>query len=178
MIAMQYGFTLPADYDMAIIERRIGERGHLLDNFPGLRFKAYLYSRRQGGAGENRYAPFYLWDDPAGMDRFLASEGFADLCRAFGRPSIELWPLWQAQLHEGWQNAGYLSIEVATLGREPNLPEQRRQRLSQASPGALAVVDAYDPGQWRALRANLWASQVDAAHIDSSQLYKIGYLAR
>jgi hypothetical protein len=46
MLAMQYSFTFPADYDMAIIERRIAENGHRLDGFPGLLFKAYLYARR------------------------------------------------------------------------------------------------------------------------------------
>jgi hypothetical protein len=34
MLAMQYRFVLPADYDMAIIRQRIHERGHLLDGFP------------------------------------------------------------------------------------------------------------------------------------------------
>jgi hypothetical protein len=36
MIAMQYSLVLPADYDMAIIGRRIAERGHLTDGLPGL----------------------------------------------------------------------------------------------------------------------------------------------
>jgi len=40
MIAMQYRFPLPADYDMAIIDRRIADKGHLTDGFPGLLFKA------------------------------------------------------------------------------------------------------------------------------------------
>ena len=35
MIAMQYSFVLPADYDMAIIDRRIREKGPLLDGFRG-----------------------------------------------------------------------------------------------------------------------------------------------
>jgi hypothetical protein len=45
MIAMQYSFTLPADYDMSIIDRRIRDKGPLLDNFPNLRLKAYLTAR-------------------------------------------------------------------------------------------------------------------------------------
>ena len=32
MIATQYRFPLPADYDMAIIDRRIADRGHLTDD--------------------------------------------------------------------------------------------------------------------------------------------------
>ena len=46
MIAMQYSFTLPADYDMSVIDRRIADTGPLLDGFPGLKFKAYLVARR------------------------------------------------------------------------------------------------------------------------------------
>jgi len=34
MIVMQYRFTLPADYDMTIIEKRIEENGAKLDGFP------------------------------------------------------------------------------------------------------------------------------------------------
>ena len=47
MIVMQYRFTLPADYDMAVIETRIRENGAKLDGFPGLLIKAYLFSRRE-----------------------------------------------------------------------------------------------------------------------------------
>ena len=62
MIAMQYRFTLPADYDMSIIERRIRDKGPLLDRFPGLGFKAYLYAVADDtatGGRENLYAPFW-----------------------------------------------------------------------------------------------------------------------
>jgi hypothetical protein len=34
MIAMQYSFALPADYDMAIVDRRIAEKGHSSTIFP------------------------------------------------------------------------------------------------------------------------------------------------
>ena len=49
MIAMQYGFTLPGDYDMSIIDRRIRDKGPLLDGFPNLGFKAYLFTRAPVG---------------------------------------------------------------------------------------------------------------------------------
>ena len=50
MIAMQYKIVLPSDYPMETIEARIKEKGHLLDGFPGLIFKAYLYSRKDVSA--------------------------------------------------------------------------------------------------------------------------------
>lgn len=41
MHAIQYEIALPADYNMAIIERRVATRGPRLDEFPGLGLKAY-----------------------------------------------------------------------------------------------------------------------------------------
>jgi hypothetical protein len=84
---------------MALIEQRIASNGARLDGFPGLLFKAYLYSRQDDEAlpgRENRYAPFYVWHSAEAMHRFLASEGFAALTRHFGWPRIETWHLLQA----------------------------------------------------------------------------------
>jgi hypothetical protein len=57
MIAMQYSFTLPADYDMAIIDRRIAQKSGFTDNFPKLLFKAYLTARRGEDSAENLSRP-------------------------------------------------------------------------------------------------------------------------
>ncbi|MFE9425544.1 DUF4865 family protein [Kitasatospora sp. NPDC006697] len=93
MQAMQYEITLPADYDMGIIHRRVAERGHLLDAFPGLGLKAYLVRERgQDGSPVNQYAPFYLWNTTAGRNAFLAGPGFRGLCADFGRPEVRSWP--------------------------------------------------------------------------------------
>ncbi|PSU99800.1 DUF4865 family protein [Photobacterium kishitanii] len=94
MIAMQYKIVLPSDYPMESIEKRIKEKGHLLDGFPGLIFKAYLYSRKDAKSYENpvnSYAPFYVWRDHHAMMSFLQSDGFKALCGQFGRPKVETW---------------------------------------------------------------------------------------
>jgi hypothetical protein len=96
MIAMQYSFVLPGDYDMAVIDHRIREKGPMLDGFPHLRFKAYLSARTQDDGFtslENLYAPFYLWDEPAGLDAFLTGPGFSAVARDFGWPSVRTWML-------------------------------------------------------------------------------------
>jgi hypothetical protein len=36
MLAMQYSFTLPADFDMDIISARVAAKGPLVNGFPGL----------------------------------------------------------------------------------------------------------------------------------------------
>lgn len=94
MIAMQYRFPLPADYDMAIIDRRIANKGHLTDGFPGLLFKAYLSACKTGPARDNAYAPFYVWNTVDGMHAFLNGPGFAGVSQAFGRPAVATWLVW------------------------------------------------------------------------------------
>jgi hypothetical protein len=92
MIAMQYVFTLPADYDMGRIIDRVAQKGAAFDNFPGLAFKAFLMSEAgRDGAVVNRYAPFYVWQSPEAIVGFLGSPGFAALVASFGRPQIRTW---------------------------------------------------------------------------------------
>lgn len=89
---MQYELTLPADYDMSIIRRRVATRGHRTDDFPGLGLKAYLIRERANGSPVNQYAPFYLWHDTGGMSRFLVGGGgFHGTVDDFGRPPVRHW---------------------------------------------------------------------------------------
>lgn len=46
MIEFQYRFTLPADYDMEIIHKRVADNGHRFDEFPNLYFKSFLPCQR------------------------------------------------------------------------------------------------------------------------------------
>ncbi|CAM5669158.1 hypothetical protein STENM327S_09297 [Streptomyces tendae] len=47
MHAMQYTFTLPADFPVDVIRERVARTGHLLDDWPGLGLKAYLIRERE-----------------------------------------------------------------------------------------------------------------------------------
>ena len=131
MIATQYGFTLPVDYDMNIIERRIREKGHLLNGFPDLRFKAYLSAERRKGSAENLYAPFYLWDDPAGVDNFITGPGFAALTRDFGWPVVKTFVVWHAALGQDLSEARVACREWIRSGRTAicRLCVRRKSRL-------------------------------------------------
>ncbi|SMD26181.1 protein of unknown function [Kibdelosporangium aridum] len=92
MYAMQYSITLPTDYDMGIIRNRVATRGHMMDNFEGLAFKAYLIRSVADGSPVNSYAPFYVWNDVGGMGRFLwGGGGFQGIVRDFGRPVVRHW---------------------------------------------------------------------------------------
>jgi len=84
MIVMQYRFTLPADYDIAIVEKRIAQNGARLNGFAGLLFKAFLVSRREDAhTEENRYAPLYVWEDAGAMAQFFTKPWLSQADRGF-----------------------------------------------------------------------------------------------
>ena len=185
MIAMQYAITLPADYDMAIIRRRIAEKGHLLDDFPGLAFKAYLHAARDDAAlpsRDNLYAPFYLWRDSEGMNAFLAGAGFATLARDFGRPVVRTWIPWQAELAADLRNAVCATREHVAIPAQADLAELRAAEIAAArqdrAAGALAAISACDPADWTLLRLRLWPTlRPDLAHAER-QLYRVGHVSQ
>jgi hypothetical protein len=58
MYAKQYEVTLPADYDMRIVRRRVADASHILDGRAGLGLKAYVIRERGSrGSPVNEYAP-------------------------------------------------------------------------------------------------------------------------
>jgi hypothetical protein len=175
MLAMQYSFTLPADYDMAIIQDRISRFGHLLDNAPQLLIKAYLYAQKGEYSEENLYAPFYLWNSSAGMSDFLIGEGFKGLSRAFGWPQVRQWLPWVTHFdrlrlsqatcatRQTWPIAPYSDLNVL----------QQRQWVA---PGALASIVAFDPTFWQLVRLDLWQA-LPTEIAPNAQCYRIGHLS-
>lgn len=183
MIAMQYGFVLPADYDMAVIDRRILEKGPLLDGFPRLRFKAYLAARKQDAgfvSTENLYAPFYLWDEPEGIDSFLSSPGFAALTRDFGWPSVQTWLVWHAELTANLKAATYATRDIGAIPAYSDLASQRDNAIAQAKSairaGALAAVVAFDPTRWMMARFALWPG-LPPVVAETMQFYTVGHVS-
>jgi len=183
MIAMQYSFVLPADYDMAIIERRIREKGSLLDGFPRLRFKAYLSARKQGAgftSAENLYAPFYLWDEPEGISDFLTSSGFTSLTRDFGWPIVRTWIVWHTELGSNLGAARFASREIMSITPYSDLILQQDKAIVGAQEamhdGALASVAAFDPTSWTMMRFRLWRTP-PATTNDATQTYAVGHVS-
>src|SRR5262249_26009413 len=128
-------FTLPADYDMTIIERRIADKGPLLDGFPNLKFKAYLSARREGdgtGSRENLYAPFYVWENGDGLSDFLGGAAFASLTQSFGWPAIRTWVVWRAHLSEKASRATFATRDLFVTQPFAALDELRRSESDAA----------------------------------------------
>ncbi len=164
MYAMQYELTLPADYDMEIIRKRVRDRGAGTDGFPGLGFKAYLI-RERGIAGSlvNQYAPFYVWREISGMNTFLwGGSGFASLVDDFGRPPVRHWT--GVDHRPGPANArtpiaAVRRIEPMAAGVDPTEPvraarEELRERTEWA--GVHSTALAVDPQRWELVHFTLW----------------------
>lgn len=183
MIAMQYGFTLPADYDMTIIDRRMRDKGPLLDGYPDLRFKAYLAARRKEGdplERENLYAPFYLWDAPSGIDRFLSGPGFSAVTRDFGWPVVRTWVVWHAEIGADVTQASHADRLISPIAPHADLDALRREADAETEAamraGALAVVTGFDPTGWTRMRFRLWSSPPPSAS-DAGQSYTVGHVS-
>ncbi|KIA79443.1 DUF4865 family protein [Chromobacterium phragmitis] len=179
MLTMQYRIVLPTDYPMAIIERRIAERGHLTDGLPGLAFKAYLYAiKGEPGAAANAYAPFYLWRTAEGMRDFLSGPGFAALSESFGRPVVNGAVAWFGEWQGEAEAARHAVIERLPLSAVEPLAARRaaeegwgRTRLRDEN--ALGAASAFDPAEWSLTRILLLREAPDNLG-PGCELYRVG----
>jgi hypothetical protein len=186
MIAMQYSFVLPADYDMTVIDRRIRDKGPLLDGFPRLRFKAYLSARKHDNgftSADNLYAPFYLWDQPEGLDAFLTSPGFAAVSRDFGWPMVRTWVVWHAELEPELGEARFATREIVPIRPHSDLASLRTDAVTDAQTavrcGALAAVAAFDPTGWTLVKFRLWRVLPEGQQQGAKdvQTYGVGHMS-
>ncbi|OWV83608.1 D-amino acid aminotransferase [Rhizobium sp. R72] len=181
MMAMQYSFTLPADYDMSIIDRRIRDKGPMLDGFSGLGFKAYLSARKgEYGSRENLYAPFYFWQQPERASDFLTSPGFEGLTQSFGWPQVKTWIVWHAETAPSPAEAGFATEETITIEPYSSLAEIRDEEIRRAQREArqadvVASVSAFEPTNWTALRFSLHRSAPLIA--GAGQIYRVGHVS-
>jgi hypothetical protein len=183
VIGMQYSVTLPADYDMEIIARRIRGKGHLMNGFEGLGFKAFLMARRDAGTYSsmtNLYAPFYIWRRAEGMAEFLSGPGFSALSNDFGRPPVTSWTIWEAKIGSQLPEARFAQRQIVAIAPEADLhtlreAEWRRAEDTMAA-GAVASISAFDPCLWTLLRFSFWKHPIKAS-TGKSQIYEVGHLA-
>ena len=163
MHAMQYEITLPADYDMRIIHHRVETKGPLLDSFAGLGLKAYCVRERGAdGSPVNQYAPFYLWNEPSGMNRFLWGPGFRGIVADFGRPVVRTWTglgFERGPAYAERPRAASRTLAPVTPGADPaDVIEASLAGLKQHARtlGVHSAALAGDPGCWEVAVFTLW----------------------
>ncbi|MEU9339756.1 DUF4865 family protein [Streptomyces sp. NPDC048278] len=177
MHAMQYEFTLPADYDMGVIRSRVARVGHLLDGWDGLGVKSYLMRERgHHGSPVNQYGPFYLWNTVQGMNAFLWGGAFQGPVDDFGRPRVRQW-------------TGLAFEEGTATGRPAAFAVRRRQRVPDgvelaafmagaadetgrlaAEDGAVLAAAAVDTHTWELVHFSLWTHDTPKAEGDVFQV--------
>lgn len=186
MYAMRYGITLPADYDMKIIRERVASRGPLTDDYEGLGFKAYLVRERGvDGSPVNEYAPFYLWEDTGGMNRFLwGGGGFGGIVADFGRPAVSHWTgvaFGHGPRYGTRPRGASRVVEPIPAGADPAAAVAEAagawEERSEAA-GVHSVVLAVDPRHWQLVRFTLWAGPApDGADGAHGERYEVLHLS-
>ena len=171
MLAMQYSFEFPDEFDMASLRRRVEDKGPLFDDYPGLAQKAFMINEGEaevlGDRIGNEYATFYLWEDDAAARAFLESEAFAAVTEAFGRPRVRLWQVLS------FKRTGGLRPRLAV---QESMPIQAGERLADIrrqeeqtgndwlnSRGFHSQIVGLDPHRWELVRFSLWADLRAAA---------------
>jgi hypothetical protein len=184
MLAMQYSFTLPGNYDMSVIARRVQEKGRAFDDFPQLVFKAFLAARKDDDAvssGENLYAPFYLWRTVGGMQDFLCGDKFRALVDSFGWPAVRTWAPIAFDHAAVAGEARFATRELVNLDPHANLDIFRRREteLSKAAIhcGALYALSAFEPTTWTYVRFRLWREMPAGDDVASAQVYRVLHLS-
>jgi hypothetical protein len=173
MHAMEYGFTLPADFDMPALAAKVQAAVHLTDTLPGLGWKAYMFRHRgSDGSPVNRYASFYLWNDVCAMNRLLWGGGpFHRIVAYFGRPGVEHWVGAAFERGPAIGTAPRSATRSTTalpqdIDPAPAIARAADDLATMArSKGVHSVLLAVDPRAWELLRFTLWS---DAAPADAS----------
>ncbi|HEV2677749.1 MAG TPA: DUF4865 family protein [Aliidongia sp.] len=177
MFAMQYTIPLPADYDMAIIRRRVAEKGHLLDDFPGLGVKAYLIRERGvAGADRNEYAPFYLWPQIQSIWPFVAGPGFKGLTESFGWVSVRSWAGLDVSIRPDFDGRTIVAASRQLMPVAPatdlaalrRAEADRQAELTERSDGPALHAVALDIERWQLARFALWTGEDQQAKREES----------
>lgn len=180
MLTLHYPITLPADYDMSTIRRRVAERHAPFDTLAGLGFKAFLIRERITGAHVNEYAPFYVWTQPFGARDFLLGPKFDAVVQSFGRPTAFEGIVTALHLNgdqEAFRAARSMTVERFSLRPGIDLAnwavdenELHLARIDEV--GLLARVVSLEAGSWTAVRTELWAG-ADIAHTATAARYEV-----
>ena len=177
MLAMHYAITLPGDYDMDIIRRRVADKGHLADQLPQLAFKAFLVSQKgELGNRENSYAPFYLWHSPAGAIDIIMGDMFKGIVDSFGWQKINNWLVCCYSQNKRQLQSKYALKQIIHLKEGLDLKELRRQEeeLHQQSITADNIshcLTGINPESWTLVRFSL-ATEITRREAENQEIKK------
>lgn len=175
MLAMQYSIPLPVDYDAARIRERVQARRALFDDHPGLLHKSFIYSEK-----DHIYAPFYIWKETGGAERFLLDDLFKGVTDAFSRHRVRSWIVLSMAYGNRAIRPAHARREIDTIPPEDSLKGfAARERCLQsellAHEALYMHVVALDADRWEVMRYSLWAGEeaVPKSRSDCQQEYGV-----
>jgi len=150
MIASQYRITLPADYDMDIIRKRVRDNGYKTDGFEGLKFKLYLITENgKYNNLQNSYSPLYLWKDHEGLNKFLF-EGFYDnILKSFGWQNVNIGVLLMDTTTQRIQDAKFLFEVAGDIEPKESLINFKAKIIDEIPIIDAEYVIVYNPDKWK-----------------------------
>ncbi|MGC6173180.1 DUF4865 family protein [Lacrimispora sp. 38-1] len=178
MIGMQYVITLPGDYDMDIIRKRVAENGNKTDGFPGLKYKCYLIREKGIGGFEQAYAPLYLWSQEEGMNHFLFGGYYDQIIRSFGWQHVNIGIPLFTDFNDQFMNSRYVIEITGSISPELSLSKvpERIRLMADEEKGITGQVCIYNPDKWR---YSLFSFLKDRPQITKdSRVYQILHISK
>lgn len=147
---MQYKITIPADYNMEVIRKRVRNNGSKTDGFPGLKYKFYLIQEKDVDSFEHVYAPLYLWEQEKGMNKFLFEGSYDNIIEAFGWQHVNIGiPLFM-DFREDFLKSRYVLETTGSI--EPGLSlgnvQETIKGVAEEEREITAQVCIYNPDKW------------------------------
>lgn len=178
MNLLQYVFVLDSGFDMDAVRARVAEKRHVVDELPGLRWKAWLLSEPLAGHVQLKtYAPLYLFDSGDHAAAFLAGPIFRGVTDRFG------WTRPHAGLPLGVHDRGLAEARSATLSTKPLQDHAALAAAQGAAPalaeGELARVRMLLPGSMQLRTFRFWR-QPPRAHpgVGEQTIYEVAAISR
>lgn len=150
MIGMQYKVTLPSDYDMNIIRKRVKDNGFKTDGFSDLQFKAYLITEKDKNKNlYNSYSPFYIWNTNIGMNKFLFDGYYDNILNSFGWQQINIGIPLYSKIKSNFANSTHALEITGTIPESASLTTFKKQQLDlETNYEILGETCIYNPDKW------------------------------
>ncbi len=169
MDLLQYAFSFSDDFDMDAIRARIAVKRHLLDQLPGLSWKAWLISEPKAHRGQPKtYAPLYLFNSTPPLVSFLTGPLYKGVIESFGW-TIPFQGPWIAPKPLDIRGAKCCSLHIAPVLDRDDL-ESAFTVTAATDPAEMARVQMWDISRMCIRTYRFWSVPVEQVPSTDAQI--------
>ncbi|WP_026884537.1 DUF4865 family protein [Clostridium akagii] len=180
MIGMQYKITLPRDYDMNIIRKRVQDNGYKTDGFLDLQFKAYLITEKNKNKNKNicnSYSPLYIWNNNVGMNKFLFDGYYDNIIDSFGWQQINIGIPLYTKMKPNFSGSTHILEITGSIPESASLTTFKKQQVDlETSYEILGETCIYTPDKWGFSKIYFFKETPEELH-DLGTIYEILHLS-